>query len=187
MQPVKLTTRQIESALPRVSVGLDKYVWLQSELRLRDVSKDDAYQKKFGGFYRVRRNSEWRTQFYQILERGKSTPTSFGDALTAIQGATGRVEASFASKLAATLDPTQPVIDSIVLGNLRLKLPAASSSGRIVAIRELHERLVDVYASYLASESGRDMVKRFRHAYPSARISEVKMLDLVLWQSRTTA
>jgi len=34
--------------------------------------------------------------------------------LTAV---TGRIEASFTSKLLATLDPTLPVIDTIVLGH----------------------------------------------------------------------
>jgi hypothetical protein len=41
---------------------------------------------------------------------------------------TGRCEASFASKLSATIGPTMPVIDSVVLRNLNLRLPPSGSS-----------------------------------------------------------
>jgi len=187
MQELILTTAQIELALPRVSVGLVKYGWLQKELRLRDVSCDAEYQKRFNGFYRVRRNSDWRGAFFQILEGAKSAPISFGEVLRALHAATGRVEASFASKLVATLEPIQPVIDSVVLRNLGIKLPTASSSTRFAEIRDLHQQLGELYSKYLASKSGRELVVRFRQAYPGAQVTETKMLDLVLWQSRETA
>lgn len=159
-------------------------MWLQNELLVRDISNDTEYRKRFGGFYRVRRNVQWRDAFFQILERGKSAPMSFGEALRALHAETGKVEASFASKLVATLDPAQPVIDSVVFKNLGLKLPAAASVDRFSEIQNLHRRLSEIYSDYLASESGRNLVKRFRESYPDAEVTETKMLDLVLWQSR---
>ena len=187
MQRLNLTTTQVRAALPRVSVGLAKYEWLQKELPLRNVSSDGEYQKRFGGFYRVRRNSEWRTAFFRILERAKSSPVSFGEALRALHVATGRVEASFASKLVATLDPAQPVIDSVVFKNLGLKLPPAAASSRFAEIEALHRELRALYSDYLASEAGRELISRFQQAYPRSHVTEIKMLDLVLWQSRATA
>src|SRR5688572_6861082 len=127
MQSLNLTSAHIRAALPRVAVGLTKYEWLQEQFPIRNVSKDAEYQKRFGGFYRVRRNSDWRCAFFQTLEQAKSSPVSFGEALRALYAATGRVEASFASKLIATLDPEQPVIDSVVFKNLGLKLPSAAA------------------------------------------------------------
>jgi hypothetical protein len=38
----------------------------------------------------------------------------------------------------------------------------------------------------LRTNTGHYLVKRFREEYPQARISQVKMLDLVLWQTRAT-
>ncbi len=185
--PVNLSARQIESALPRVSPGLTSYVWLQHELPLRDVSHDTEFQKRFGGFYRVRRDSNWRAFYFKNLEDAKRRPITFKEALQSLHKATGRVEASFASKLVATVDPCQPVIDSVVLHNLRLKLPprdAPDPAVRLDAIVNLHARLTDLYTEFLASDSGRDLVAQFRHTYPDAGVSEIKMLDLVLWQSR---
>jgi hypothetical protein len=181
---VNLTIGQVQAALPRIANGLAKYSWLQKEFPIRDVSSDSEYRKRFGGFYRVRRSASWRDTFFQILERGKSAPLTFGEALRALQAGTGKVEASFASKLVATLDPVQPVIDSVVLKNIGFKLPAAASADRFSEIESLHRRLAEVYWEYLASESGRDLVKRFRESYPDAQVTETKMLDLVLWQSR---
>ncbi|MBI5672791.1 MAG: hypothetical protein HZC50_05960 [Nitrospirae bacterium] len=184
---MNLTEDQIEEALPRVSAGLAKYTWLQAELRSRDVSRDSEYQKRFGGFYRVRRNLAWRNAFFQILEQGKVAPIAFEEVLRSIYSATGRVEASFASKLIATLDPSKPVIDSVVLGNLGLRLPAPASSDRFAGVASLHQQLLNLYSKYLASDPGCELVARFRTAYPTAKITEVKMLDFVLWQSRSTA
>lgn len=182
-----ITKDQIDAALPRISVGLAKYMWLQAELPARDVSRDGEYQKRFGGFYRVRRNAAWRSAYFQILERAKSTPISFEEALRSLHTSTGRVEASFASKLVATFDPLQPVIDSVVLGNLGLRLPTQSSVNRFAGVISLHQQLDRLYSTYLASEAGRQLVARFRQAYPREKITELKMLDFVLWQSRATA
>lgn len=181
---IVLTAEQIEPALPRVCAGLEKYTWLQKELPLRDVSRDCEYQKRFGGIYRVRRNTVWRKSFFQTLEQAKSAPLTFDAALQSIYAATGRMEASFASKLIATIDPDQPVIDSVVLRNLKLKPPSAGSANRCDDIERLHMRIGEIYSRYLESRSGRDLVARFRRVYPGTSVTRVKMLDFVLWQSR---
>jgi hypothetical protein len=185
MAVLNLTNAQIEAALPRVSVGLAKYTWLQTELSARDVSCDRMYQKRFGGFYRVRRGSPWRDAYFEILEKGKAAPISFKEALMSIHAATGRVEASFASKLIATLDPSQPVIDSVVLGNLGLRLPGQGNDHRFAGVESLYQQLGKLYSDYLASEVGCGLVTQFRQAYPEAQITGIKMLDFVLWQTRS--
>lgn len=184
MQELNLTATQVRTALPRIAVGLTKYTWLQNEVLVRDVSRDIEYRKRFGGFYRVRRNAKWRDAFFGILERAKSAPVSFGDTLRALHAETGRVEASFASKLVATLDAAQPVIDSVVFRNLGLKLPTGTAAQRFSEIQDLHQGLSEIYSRYLASDDGRNLVQQFRASYPSADVSETKMLDLILWQSR---
>ena len=184
----ELNKAEIDEALPRVASGLRKYVWLQSELPRRDVSHDREFQTRFNGFYRVRRNPEWRQAFYRILEGGKSTPPSLSGVLLRLHAASGRVEASFASKLVATLDTCQPVIDSSVLRNLDPRLPSsgdvASRIERIVAVRD---RMVEGFLEYLGTSRGRYLLARFTALYPEAQVTEMKMVDLVLWQTRPTA
>jgi hypothetical protein len=57
------------------------------------------------------------------MESAKVTGIEFPEALREISRRTGRIEASFSSKLVATLSPTKPVIDRFVLENFELKLP----------------------------------------------------------------
>ena len=175
----------IEQALPRVLDGLRKYRWLQAALLETDVTHDREFQSRFNGFYRVRRNADWRSVFYNILQEEKSEPRAFTEVLHELHGATGRIEASFASKLSATVDPSKPVIDSIILKNLSLRLPRYGTvPTRMVRIVELHDRLTQIFSDYLGTEMGRYLLTRFEESYPNAQLTRVKMLDLVLWQTR---
>jgi hypothetical protein len=183
-----LSREQIDAALPAVARGLTKYLWLQANLRRCDVSQDKEYQRRFNGFYRVRRSTAWQGTFYQLLEAGKTSLPSLATVLTVLHQRTGRVEASFGSKLLATLDPTLPVIDSVVLGNLGLKLPVSGPvPERVQSIIALHDRMRRLYAEWLDTPQGRYLIAHFTNRYPRAAVSPVKMLDLVLWQTRNAA
>ncbi len=122
---IVLTKEQIQKALPKIKKGLDKYLWIQSEVIKRDVSKDEEFQRKFSYFYRITpyRNKDWQKEFYSVLQECKKGDDSFEVILSTLHKKTSRLEASFASKLKATITPEMPVIDSVVLKNLRLKLP----------------------------------------------------------------
>ena len=185
---IRLNEAAINRILPRVAGGLRKYIWLQAELRRRDVSGDREYQKCFNSFYRVRRDSTWQRFFYRILERAKSDRSSLSVVLRELHAATGRVEASFASKLVATIDPREPVIDSVVLKHLGLVLPGRKDlESRIAGIIAVRDAMAAAFAEYFLTAEGRHLLKRFRAVYPEARVTEVKMLDLVLWQKRSAA
>lgn len=182
MRPISITASERDAALEKLERGLASYSWLQAELHKRNVAADREFQKKFGGFYRVRRNAQWRGAFSGILERAKTSPLTFGHALRRIHEATGRVEASFASKLVA-IDPDQPVIDSLVVGNLGLKLPKAHAPNRLQDLEAVHRQMAVAYKAYLDSREGRRLVEAFRCRYPDSNLSAIKMLDLVLWKT----
>jgi hypothetical protein len=188
MNQIPLDQDGIDRGLPLVANGLRKYTWLQAELHRRDVSHDREYQKRFNGFYRVRRSAEWQRTFYDLLEAGKLRHPRLRDVLLEIEYATSRVEASFSSKLVATLDPSMPVIDSIVLDHLGLKLPTRRDvQARIDAIVDIHQRMAGAFQEYLRFDIGRYLVVRFQASYPEAVVTEIKMVDLVLWQTRPAA
>jgi hypothetical protein len=172
-------------ALPLLAKDLEKYCWLQATLATTNVAHDREFRTRFNGFYRVRRNPAWQSVFYRLLQENKSKRDSFAEVLSALHAATGRVEASFTSKLVASVDPDMPVIDTFVLKNLGLRLPRPGPiEMRLARIAELYDLLRRTFSDYLGSDMGRHLVARFQESYPDRHVSRVKMLDLVLWKAR---
>lgn len=181
--PIHLTPVEISAALPRLKRGVQQYVWLQAH-RDRDLSSDREFRRRFNAFYRVRRGPAWQDAFFRLLERSKQTSPTFRGVLEHLHASTGRYEASFASKLLATVAPEYPVIDAEVLRNVGLRLPPYGTADRFDRICEVHHRLAEEFEEYLLTASGTELVAAFRSAFPHAAITEVKMVDLVLWQTR---
>jgi hypothetical protein len=181
---ISLNKHQIDTAIPKVKVGLEKYLWLQNEVLKRDVSTDRDFQRRFNAFYRVRRNTDWQKDFYKLLELNKKREISLEEILISLYKKVGRVEASFASKLVATINPKKPVIDKIVFNNLGLKLPTANTKNRSAVIIEQYEKLAKEFVDFLQTENGKYLVDQFVKNYPQSKLSKVKMLDLILWQTR---
>ena len=184
--PITLDRKKIDEALPKVAPGLAKY------LRIMEfVAKDPRYyddpdfRRAFNGFYRVRRSAQtWQPQFFALMARAKAQNFDFPRTLSELFAATGRVEASFASKLYATLHPNAPVIDSVVLENLGFKLPSATDPNRQAKVVGIHAALTNTFAGLLATAEGKYLIASFRTTYPKAAVKDEKALDLVLWQIR---
>jgi len=66
-----------------------------------------------------------------------------------------RIEASFSSKLVATINPELPVWDKEVLRNLKLKKPLPTDKDRLNKTKELYAAIKDWYANQLKTEEGK--------------------------------
>lgn len=185
MKPITISKEQLEVALPKIQPGLQKYWAIQDKVR-RDTSgfTDPELRRSYNGFYRVRRGQPWQSIYFDLMQQAQTNAYGFSQVLRALHQSTGRYEASFASKLVATLDTTQPVIDSVVLKNLGCKIATLNTRNRMQAIESLHRDLQQNVQSFLASIEGQALVSAFNVTYPSFAISEEKMVDLVLWQMR---
>jgi hypothetical protein len=124
--------------------------------------------------------------YYEIMERAKTNTLGFREVLLELKKRTGRLEASFASKLIATLHPHQPVIDKFVLKYFRLRLPYPYEKERERKVVEIYEMLCRNYANFMSMPTARAICDRFEAKYPWAAITDLKKVDLVLWQTRTT-
>lgn len=182
-----LADDEIDAALARVPTGLEKYRWIQDRARKCDVSTDLVFQRRFKGFYRIRRNDAWCRPYFRLLEDSKRAPIAFADALRILRERTGRLEASFASKLVHTVDPTLPVLDRFVLTNMGLRLPYANAHQRERRLNELYAELRARYRALEASSLGHKIRERFDEAFPDSGVSDLKKIDLVLWQHRSTS
>jgi hypothetical protein len=181
---IKLTEKKINESLAKAHDGLCKYYWIQTNFQKCDVSRDRDFQKRFNGFYRVRRNAWWRSRYYKLMQKAKNEGISFAKALRALRDQTGRIEASFVSKLIATVDPSKPVIDKFVLDNLGLRLPYHNASNRESRTIEVYRQLCAKFEELVSGSTGRTICEKFQELYPWAKITDLKKIDLALWQIR---
>lgn len=193
-----LTKKQIDLALPKIAKGLDQYIWLQENIHKCNVSKDKEFQRKFNGYYKmIYPSQDWKKCFYNLMELRKkhATPPTFSLALFTLYSKsrlrekdknkkTKKLYASFVSKLVATLNPKSPIIDSVVLKSLGLKLPSSKEIDRLKKTDVVYDSIVKIYKSFLVSDNGKYLVAQFKKVYPGKNISDIKMLDFVIWQTR---
>ena len=118
---IRISQAQLKTSISRLEVPLGKYIWIQKRfIQTLDSQNDSDFRPKINEFYGVRwRKPKWLDSFYGLMGELRGKSTDFKYVLNEIYKRTGYVEASFASKLIATLDPTCPVIDSVVLKNLK--------------------------------------------------------------------
>ncbi len=175
----------VDKALAKLQKPIAVYCSIQRDFRLYDISKRRSFQKQFNSYYRVRRSTKWQRHFYTLMQQAKKSRPSFAASLRALRAKTGRLEASFVSKLVATVNPNAPVIDQYVLKNFGLKLPYYGKNNREEAITEVYEDLRKKYKQ-LMKKDGQKICGSFVKAYPDQanEISDLKKVDLVLWQLR---
>jgi hypothetical protein len=181
-----MTEAEIDKALLKVEKGLYKYCWIQEQFHKNDVTSNREFQKAFNGFYRVRRNAEWQAVYYRLMEDAKTNGFDFRQVLLELRKKTGRLEASFTSKLVATVYPDRPVIDKFVLEYFGLSLPHQYEANRESKAVMVYDSLNNKYMAFMSAPTASAICARFSEKYPWANITALKKVDLVLWQTRTT-
>jgi len=184
-----LTRQQIDRVIGsrKVVDGVAEYCWLQSRLgRPGPVTRDLEFQARFSRFYGLNRPaaSLRRLVFRELVSATRRRSVSYPGVLTRLHRLHGSVEASFASKILASVDPSQPVIDKWVLRNTGLKLPHFGSRDRVTKTVRVHRELKRRCGRFLRTGVGRYLVRRFRRLHKAYNVTEMKMLDFILWQTR---
>ena len=95
------------------------------------------------------------------MEKNKNGAPSFEKTLRYIYEELGRVEASFSSKLVATINPDLPIWDTVVLKNLEKKPPAYYRKNRLEETILLYEDIKNEYQKILAEDTGERIIKLF--------------------------
>ncbi|RTR26713.1 hypothetical protein EKG37_20620 [Robertmurraya yapensis] len=176
----------ISESLNKVGPGLEKYIRIQTMFYNVNVNKSEEFQRIYNGYYRMRqRPRAFYDTYYEFLEKSKVTEPSFESTLKYLYNELGRVEASFASKLVATVNPSKPVWDSVVLKNLRISPPSYYDKNRMKKIIDKYNSIEEWYITFLTSEEGRLAVKLFDEKFNNKELTSLKKLDLILWQIRS--
>lgn len=179
------------------SCGLTPYAKTLT-LRETDVSCDLAYQKNFTSYYRVRRDAAWLNAYYTYMEEHKNTEAlTFEDILRFLSevphkvrvskncpnGTDKTVEASFSSKMLATINPEYPIWDSQVIRALNVQIPYdLHGEDKIQAYVKAYGQLTQEIGDFLLTAEGRVCVELFDALFPNYRyVSAFKKMDFYLW------
>jgi hypothetical protein len=165
---------------------LDAYALTQNRLHEVNVSNDELYRRTYTGFYRLRLPAtDAYDAYFLLIEREKNNADiTLEEILLELQQATGRIETSFASKLLATINPNVAPLDDIVLGNLGLALPNYQEINRIQLCINTHNQLVQRMNHLITLPQFQELKERFIERFPGYDFTDVKILDLLLWQHR---
>jgi hypothetical protein len=180
----------IDTILARITEShLSRYDYLQHSLLITNVASDKSYQSTFNGYYRMqRRRQDWYDFYFSVLEREKRNSTiSFREILEEVYRSKRRVEPSFSSKLVATIRPELPVYDKYVRENLSLAIPGQNepSEDRVRKFVAIYSRLEAQMAELTQSDVFRELKRHFNDEFSTyAHFTDVKKLDLLLWQYR---
>ena len=168
---------------------LSRYDRLQTQLRSTDVMTNHEYRKTFIGYYRMGQHQpQWYEHFFSLLEREKHNATvTFPDVLAELYRTQGRLEASFSSKLIATIRPDKPIYDKFVRQNLSLVVPPLRlpPDTRIRKFLELYSLIEAKTNTLVQHASFQELKDAFDEKFPRyAHFTDIKKLDFLLWQYR---
>jgi hypothetical protein len=172
----------------KASRKLETYCRLQDALFNLDVATDSDFRKKYTWLYGMRRQPNgWLDSYFSLLEENKGNDAvSFADILRTLS-TPQRIEASFSSKLLATIRLDLPVIDAYVILNLGLARPRRTGSEEHDRNEwtGLHARICSLYGSLLQQDMFRKIRDDFDKSFDQYRsLTDVKKLDVLLWQLR---
>lgn len=171
------------------SMKLGQYRYLIEHCR--DEALDVAYQCVFQVFYGMNyRTAAWIEGYFEVFSQLKDMgeDLSFKQVLSALYDEdTGKVEASFASKMLATINPQKPILDSNVLyvlyacGEVSRRELTQRGQKRLVQAIDLYEEIEEAYRG-LSEEMAQQWIAAFDAEFSGyADISDAKKIDFVLW------
>lgn len=188
--PQLLLQKSIEDAC-----GLTAYGKTLKILNL-DVSKDKKYQKNFTSYYKVRRDEKWLEKFYEFMETNKfNKELNFETIIRYLSSVkhivnvkvsenqyASTIEASFASKMLATINPNYPIWDSQVVKAMGYKIRAKNNEEKINEYIKYYEILTNDIHAFLNTNEGKECIRVFDCTFPNYKhISNVKKIDFYLW------
>lgn len=178
---------EIVTAIESARKGINQYLTIMEMFPSVDVSKDRNFQKHFNAFYRIRqRTDKWYTEYYSFMESGKNRPVRFEEVLDHIHIILERYEPSFSSKLAATLDPNEPVWDKYVIKNTEQKAPYYTASNKFEKAKNIFGNIRQWYIKQMNSDEGKMMIEIFNNMVKDHnKITNVKKVDFILWKTRS--
>ena len=165
-------------------LALDKYKIITEDLYKCDVSTNTDYQTAFNSFFRVRREDGWRKIFYSYFQKVKNKKDlKFEDILWHLYKETGNIEASFSSKMLATINHDMPIWDKFIVKKYEIKVSGKKEERVKDTIKKYYD-ILEKEKEELENEEMKEAIKEFKKDFGEYNLSKIKILDYILWNNR---
>ena len=162
------------------------------------VARDEKYQKNYTNYYRVRRDDTWLKKYYEYFEEHKNDENiSFEQILRYLSniphkvkkssvnptGIATSIEASFSSKMLATINPNYPIWDRQIVRALGIKLnDSLRGEAKIQAYIEAYNELTQEVRTFISTTEGISCIEQFDATFPNyTYLNPFKKIDFFLW------
>lgn len=180
-----ISFKEFETTIPESrKAGMDKYQRIMTMFNeIDNLSTSREFQKNFNGFYRIRRNATWQKVYYDFFNENRwNKDITFDKILGYIYDKTGRMEASFCSKMLHTINPDMPIWDKFVLKNLNIKVD--NWNNKLENTIQAYKEIINWFNNELTKKTTKEEIQKFRKNYPNFNFSDVKIIDFFLWNQR---
>lgn len=167
------------------SCGLNAY---KATLDLKQIGTAE-YQKNYVSYYRVRRDEHWLAEYFSYMQKQVGNPkVTFEKILRKISNVPHRIkngigatiEASFASKMLATLDQNCPIWDRRVAKVVGVRYDQLRELKDYVKV---YDKLTEKVNAFRQTDAGSKCIEEFNRTFPDfVDINPVKKIDLYLWK-----
>lgn len=178
--------------LRSIGSALQKYEKIENVFRKTNVADDEKFQRLFNGFYITSPLSKtWYKNFYDYFERVKNDEPTFERAIRDLYNINGqtRVDASFCSKLIATINPDRPIIDQYIMWQMGYNTKMVNSLGgeeKICYYIDAYAEIEKQYIEHIKDAAVAAAIAEFDSAYSGYQwLSPIKKLDFILWSNRS--
>ena len=120
-----------------------------------------------------------------MFEKIKDSQPSFEQIIRTLYKNTGNIEASFSSKMLATINSDMPIWDRYVVNNLYLKVKGKTKEEQLSCTVDLYDQMVRWYRTFLDTPNGKECIEEFDRILPEYKwMNSVKKIDFYLWSIR---
>lgn len=189
---------KIRECLEKRKARIKIYIELINELHETDVSKNIEYIKKYKNFYRMNMarglSDEFYNDYFIFLQNNKNNKDNltFEKVLKYLyyeSKKSKRIEASFSSKLLATINPNMPVWDTNVFSWLKeynIKKPKITKDKDLQLNLTINTyKLLEKILNNIIKNEGQKYIQVFNDTFVNnpdlLNISDMKKIDLILW------
>lgn len=176
--------------------SVDVYRFLSKRFREQDPKGDRVFQFIFRSFYRVDNaglTDESKTKFFELLSIAKTEQqadiSEIVRSLFDIPNRKGQasLQFSFATKLAATVEPTSPIYDAEVASVFGFRAPYNYKpfEQRLSEYTSFYTKLKSLYQTIIDKDDLKEARAMFRSQYQCTEsdVPETKVLDFIFWSA----